>query len=149
MAQLRALFQTPELIAETCRVARQKEAAEIEHMKAERFELAGELPRVVDSLRKREVEKRIAEIDGMVVALEANPLSENQVAEALRDLDQAWDELFPSEQARIVALLIERITVANEGIDVRYRHDGLHTLVNELKGIEEEPANEREADNQG
>ena len=144
MAQLRALFQTPELIAETCRVARQKEAAEIEHMKAERFGLAGELPRAVDPQRKREVEKRIAEIDGMVATLEANPLSEQQVAEALRNLDQAWEELFPSEQARIVALLIERITVANEGIDVRYRHDGLHTLVTDLKDVEEEPVDERD-----
>ena len=148
MAQLRALFQTPELIAETCRVARQKEADEIERLKAERFGLTGELPSIGEPLRKREVEKRIAEIDGMFAALEANPLSEQQVAEALRDLDQAWEELFPSEQARIVSLLIERITIANEGIDVRYRHDGLHSLVADLKDIEEEPADEREADNQ-
>ncbi|HPQ72197.1 MAG TPA: recombinase family protein [bacterium] len=149
MAQLRALFQTPELIAETCRVSRQKEADEIEHLKAERFGLEGELPKVSDSLRKREVEKRIAEIDGMVATLESNPLSEQQVADALRNLDQAWEELFPSEQARIVALLIERITVANEGIDVRYRHDGLHTLVADFRDIEEEPIDEREqeADN--
>ena len=85
----------------------------------------------------------------MVAALEANPLSEQQVADALRNLDQAWEEIFPSEQARIVALLIERITVANEGIDVRYRHDGLHTLVADLRDIEEEPIDEREqeADN--
>ena len=145
MAQLRSLFQTPELIAETCRVARQKEADEIERLKAERFALAGELPTVGDPLRKREAEKRSTEIDGIVAALEANLLSEQQVAEALRNLDLAWNELFPSEQARIVSLLIERITVANEGIDVRYRHDGLHSLVTDLKDIEEEPIDEREA----
>ncbi|MCZ7583346.1 MAG: hypothetical protein M5R36_08450 [Deltaproteobacteria bacterium] len=50
---------------------------------------------MVEPLRKREVEKRIAEIDGMAAALEANPLSEQQVAEALRNLDQAGKNFFP------------------------------------------------------
>jgi len=64
--------------------------------------------------------------------------SRQQVAEARRDLDLAWKGLFRSAQARIVALLIEHITVANEGIAMRNRHDGLHTLAADLKDIEEE-----------
>ena len=43
-----------------------------------------------------------------------------------------WDELFPAEQARIVALLIERIDIGAEGLDIRLRVDGLHGLAREM-----------------
>ena len=44
-----------------------------------------------------------------------------------------WDELFPAEQARIVRLLVERIDLAPDGMQVRLRAEGLHTLVEELR----------------
>ncbi len=56
-------------------------------------------------------------------------LSEADVREALQNLDPLWDELFPTEQARILQLLIERIEVSPSGIDLRFRVDGLQTLV--------------------
>ena len=66
-----------------------------------------------------------AEIDG---------LAESEVREALERLDPLWDELFPAEQARIVQLLVERVDVAPDGIDIRLRVDGLATLVRDLAG---------------
>ena len=51
----------------------------------------------------------------------ADGLSEEQVRQALRDLDPLWDELFPAEQARIVQLLVERIDVGEHGFDLRLR----------------------------
>lgn len=47
-------------------------------------------------------------------------------------LDPLWDELFPAEQARIVALLVERVEIAREGLNVRLRRDGLAGLANEM-----------------
>ncbi len=44
-----------------------------------------------------------------------------------------WDELFPAEQARIVRLLIERVDLAPDGMQVRLRAEGLQTLVAELR----------------
>ncbi len=137
MAQMRAVFQSPELVAETCRVARQKENEEIEHLKNERFDLAGELPGVNDPIREQDIRERIGEIDSTVAALQANPLSEQQVADALNNLDAVWDELFPAEQARIVSLLIERVVVSEIGAEVVMRSDGLHSLVDELGDREE------------
>ncbi len=39
-----------------------------------------------------------------------------------------WDELFPAEQARIVALLVERADIGEGGLNVRLRVDGLGGL---------------------
>jgi site-specific DNA recombinase len=63
---------------------------------------------------------------------EIDGLSEAEVRTALERLDPLWDELFPAEQARIVRLLVERIDVAADGIDIRLRVDGLASVFSEL-----------------
>lgn len=52
--------------------------------------------------------------------------------DALARFEPLWDELFPAEQARIVALLVGRIDVVDEGIDVRLRVDGLASVSRDL-----------------
>lgn len=52
-------------------------------------------------------------------------IPEADATAALQRLDPVWDELFPAEQARTVALLVERIDSGTEGLDVRLRVDGL------------------------
>ena len=51
---------------------------------------------------------------------------------ALQQLDPLWDELFPAEQARIVALLVERVDIGEDGLRVRLRVDGLTGLAREM-----------------
>ena len=51
---------------------------------------------------------------------------------ALQQLDPLWDELFPAEQARIVALLVERVDIGTDGLNVRLRVDGLGGLAREM-----------------
>ena len=70
---------------------------------------------------------------------EIDGLSEAEVREALEGLDPLWDELFPAEQARIVQLLVERVDVGQEGVDIRLRVDGLARLVHELGGMADDP----------
>jgi site-specific DNA recombinase len=55
------------------------------------------------------------------------------VIDALAQLEPVWDELFPAEQERIVQLLVERVEVRPEGLEVRLRGDGLRSLVAELE----------------
>lgn len=59
-------------------------------------------------------------------------IGEADVCEALHQLDPLWDELFPAEQARIAALLIERVDVGPGGLSVRLRIDGLSGLAHEM-----------------
>ena len=66
---------------------------------------------------------------------EIEGISEMEVRESLERLDPIWEELFPAEQARVIQLLVERIDVAPDGVDIRLRVDGLSKLVHELSGI--------------
>lgn len=61
------------------------------------------------------------------------PISEKAVSEALHDLDPIWNELFPLEKKRIVQMLVEKVVVYKDNLDVQIRTHGLHSLVAELK----------------
>ena len=64
---------------------------------------------------------------------EIEDLSETEVREALLGLDPIWDELFPAEQTRILQLLVERVDVHPDRLDLQLRVDGLQTLVADLR----------------
>ena len=66
------------------------------------------------------------------------PLSETEVTETLRSFDAVWDALFPAEQARIVELLVERVNVAPDGLEIRLRIRGLGSLVDELRAEQDQ-----------
>jgi DNA invertase Pin-like site-specific DNA recombinase len=66
-------------------------------------------------------------------------ISEADVRDALERLDPLWNELFPAEQARIVHLLVERVDVSPDGVDIRLRTEGLANLVTDLRAIKPEP----------
>ena len=63
-------------------------------------------------------------------------IPERDVVTTITDLAPLWDELFPAEQARIVRLLVERIDLSPDGMQVRLRAEGLQTLVEELRSRE-------------
>jgi hypothetical protein len=65
-------------------------------------------------------------------------ISEAEVREALERLDPLWDELFPAEQARIVQLLVDRVDVGSDGVQIRLRTEGLKNLVNDLRNANSE-----------
>jgi hypothetical protein len=65
---------------------------------------------------------------------EAPDVTEAEVRDALEHLEPMWEELFPGEQARLVQLLVERVTVGPTGADIKLRVDGLSSLVRDLRG---------------
>lgn len=64
----------------------------------------------------------------------ASDITEADARAALQQLDPLWDELFPAEQARIVTLLVERVVIGTDGLNVRLRIDGLAGLSHEMLG---------------
>lgn len=60
-------------------------------------------------------------------------LAESDVRAALLEFEPLWNELFPAEQARIVELLVERVEVRPDSIDLSLRVDGLTSLCSELR----------------
>ena len=61
-------------------------------------------------------------------------LTEAEVRTALVEFEPLWDELFPAEQARIIQLLVERVDVRADGVEVKLRIDGITSLVTDLTG---------------
>ena len=59
-------------------------------------------------------------------------LTAKDVVESLQQLDAIWEELFPAEQARVLRLIVERLEVGTEGVDLKLWVQGLHSLVAEL-----------------
>jgi hypothetical protein len=63
-----------------------------------------------------------------------------EIANLLADFATVWSELFPAEQARIVQLLVERVDVQKDALEVRIRAESLASLVAELRPHDERRA---------
>jgi len=102
IGQVRALFRSPEMIADTWREARRIQS-----------EAPGDWP--------------------------AEGFTEQEIAEALGRLDDVWECLFPGEQERLIRLMVERLDVSPDGIDLRLRADGLTGVVDTFRAREAQP----------
>ena len=87
---------------------------------------------VIDRLRA--VFRQSEIVAGTWKAARDDGITEADVREELHELDPLWDELFPAEQARIVQLLVERVTIHEGALDIRLRSDGLSGLAQEMLG---------------
>ena len=67
-------------------------------------------------------------------------LDENAVVATLAQFDDMWVALIPAEQARVVRLLVARVTVGEDGMDIDLRHDGLGALASLLTPETEDAA---------
>lgn len=94
---------------------------------------AGEIEAaVIDQLRAVFRQPEIVAGTWKAARAHADDITEAGVRAALQQLDPLWDELFPAEQARIVALLVERVDIGTDGLNVRLRVDGLSGLAREM-----------------
>lgn len=87
---------------------------------------------VIDQLRAVFRQPEIVVGTWKAARAHADDISEADARAALTRLDPLWDELFPAEQARIVALMIEWVEIGIEGLNVRLRMDGLAGLAREI-----------------
>ena len=87
---------------------------------------------VIDQLRAVFRQPEIVAGTWRAARAQDGEITEADVRTALQQLDLLWDELFPAEQARIVALLVERVDIGTAGLNVRLRVDGLTGLAREM-----------------
>lgn len=67
-------------------------------------------------------------------AIELDPtLDEAKITVAMTRLDAIWDQLFPAEQSRIVKLLVEKVIVSPNDLEVRLHPNGIERVVLELQ----------------
>ena len=94
---------------------------------------AGDVERIViDQLRAILRAPEIIIRTWRAIRRKIDKISEAEVRGALEQLDPIWDELFPAEQARIVQLLVSRVDVQEDAVEVRFRVDGLASLVEDF-----------------
>ena len=119
MDQLRQLLRSPEVVAGTWKAAQ------------------GHLGEVNGKAVSPGNRDREAGSDGHIAntapSKSEQPLTQDAIRRALQKFDPLWNELFPAEQARIVQLLVERVDVFPDGIDIKLRVDGIASLVTEMR----------------
>ena len=94
---------------------------------------AGEIEAaVIDQLRAVFRQPEIVAGTFRAARTQEEDITEADAREAVTRLDPLWDELFPAEQARIAALLVERVEIGAAGLNVRLRMDGLAALAREI-----------------
>ena len=59
-------------------------------------------------------------------------VSEADAIAALHEFKSLWSHLFPAEQARIIQLLVRRITVTKAGLEVDIRREGIAGVIREM-----------------
>jgi hypothetical protein len=99
---------------------RQLPAAEIERIVIDQLRALVQAPEIVvqtwRAIRKHEPD-----------------VTEGEVRDALTEFEQLWNELFPAEQTRIIELLVERVGVTPNAIDLTLKVEGLRSLCDELR----------------
>ena len=61
-------------------------------------------------------------------------MTESEVRGALQAFDPLWNQLFPDEQSRIIQLLVERVDVRTDCVDIKLRIAGVTSLLGEVIG---------------
>lgn len=60
-------------------------------------------------------------------------MDEPSIVVAMRQISAVWEHLFPAEQNRIMRLLIERVQLRDDGMDILWRDDGWPQFRRELE----------------
>ncbi|WP_062196772.1 recombinase family protein [Caldimonas taiwanensis] len=94
-------------------------AAPIEELVTQQIVAALSAPHIVQSVWERMQQIR-------------PDLTEPQVVLPMRNLASLWRELFPAERCRLAQLLIERVVIADGGLEIIWRDQGWQDLLGEL-----------------
>jgi site-specific DNA recombinase len=161
--EIKAIGRDPALVAATLAESRRLAQDAIKRLKSERAALErqrrvdeaevrklmvagaqnGELARLADvEERMSTADRRIREIESEVSQLVTNEVNEEQVATAIGEFDAVWAALAPKEQARVLALLIERIEHDGKSgnVAITFHPTGIQTLATQANDAEETAA---------
>lgn len=140
--RVRFIGRDPELVEQTIQAARksidarvpeltvairrhEQDRARLERQRANLLEAVAENGGKSLNGKLAQIDEQITEVDGRIVAaladrerLLSSTIDEAELRRLLTDFDPLWAAMFPSERARVLALLIERITVNGPTGDV-------------------------------
>jgi predicted nuclease with TOPRIM domain len=153
---LRALLRHPDMIARTYREIQERSSAgpspeATEHLAqlCQRREQLRESIRSLLSLGNqnefmadelKRLNGELNALDRSIGQLERERASTDvvelaAVTDALQRIDPIWEVLHPDEQRRVLELLVEKVTVSKERVEVRFRANGIEQVAGELGPI--------------
>ena len=159
--QIKGIGQDRELVIETLSAAHREAEEQVAGIEKERNQVRGQLRKAHNALRRevstpsedktrlaelqdtiRVAEQRLIQLDQELESLQRDPLDHNAVATALAEFTGLWQSLPQGEQARIMALLIDRVIYdgRSETIAITFRDCGIHSLYAQYTRPQEEPA---------
>ncbi|MFN0137988.1 MAG: recombinase family protein [Phycisphaerae bacterium] len=155
--EVRAIGRDPGLIKATVGECKRQREEQLERLGGERrtvergvtrlrAELAGsdvDPARIVEVSRQIDTAtQRLADIDAAVARLRADTLNTRDVSAALADFDQVWTALQPKEQARIVQLVVRRVSYdgPSKQVAIEFSDTGIATLAAEVTPTQEDAA---------
>ena len=161
--EIKAIGRDPALVAATLAESRRLSQDGIKRLKAERAALerqcradAAKLRRIGDASpqehqlarlaeaeeRKLSTSRRLSEIIDEIAQLLATEIKEDQITAALAEFDTLWAVLTPKEQARIMALLIDRVDHDGKAgtVEITFHPTGIKSLAAQVESHEETAA---------
>ncbi|MBN1518020.1 recombinase zinc beta ribbon domain-containing protein [Candidatus Sumerlaeota bacterium] len=99
----------------------------------------GDTDRIMEvNTKASSVGQDLDRIERDLAGLGQTNITEHDVAEAFGSLEEFWDVLFPTEKQRIVQTMVERITVWQDGLDLKLKAVGVVGLVADLNAYADE-----------
>ena len=93
---------------------------------------------VIDNLRALVRSPELIVRTWRTVNKNGDDITEREVRDALGRLDNIWNELFPAEQSRLLRLMVDKVILMPDGLDIRFRGDGLNTVIEDLRTTEQD-----------
>lgn len=153
--QLRSAFRSPEVLASTYQTATTLQRHRLEELQQEKESVCARrqktqkeiatltaLPELCETLVESlhnlqgslvEVDKHQARLEQEITALAELHFTEQEVINAVSGLDPIWEELFPTEQQRIIKALVDQVVVHPDHAAVTLRAEGLAMLMEEIQ----------------
>jgi len=86
-----------------------------------------------------DLQRRLSLVVAELDLLEKTPTTEAGLLAELGTLDRIWNELFPAERERLLHMIVEKITVHEDGLVLVLKADGLSGVIEELAPSGEAP----------
>ncbi len=66
-----------------------------------------------------------------------DPIDEAQATVAMTQLDNVWSQLFPDEQSRIIKILVDKVIVDQDSIELHLRKTGIQEIAHEFVPVKQ------------
>lgn len=87
----------------------------------------------IEKLVVEQLEKMFQSQTFIDLTAESGGMSRDSVAETLGNLSGFWNDLFPTERNRLLRLLLEKVTVNENNIEITVRTEGMKQLMQEME----------------